>query len=288
MNRDRVAAQRNQLARIVILALSGMLGVGGLCLTAWGAKAREVGRGWRVKAAAAPITAAPAAAIVVTKTADTDGTCQSGVNCSLREAIKAANAQAGDDTINFAAGVTGTINLGGPLPDLSTNIEINGPGANLLTVRRNTGGNYRIFNISGGMTVKISGLTISNGISPGNDGDDTDGGGIFNLGALTLSYCSISDSYAPFGGGIFNKGAMTISNSTISGNTAERYGGGILNDFFSSPTLTITNSTISGNQTFLYEGGGIYGSGTLRITNSTISGNTAGSRNTAGVGGGAA
>ncbi len=53
----------------------------------------------------------PAAAILVTKTADTDGTCNSGVDCSVREAIKLANAQSGDDTITFAPGLTGTINL---------------------------------------------------------------------------------------------------------------------------------------------------------------------------------
>jgi hypothetical protein len=62
-------------------------------------------------------------------------------------------------TISFAAGVTGTINLAGVLPNLNTNLTINGPGANLLTVRRNTGGDYRIFLITGGATVTISGLT---------------------------------------------------------------------------------------------------------------------------------
>src|SRR5438094_301928 len=123
MNRDSIAAQRNQLARIVILALSGVLGGGGLCLMAWGVKAREAGHGGRVEATAA-------AAIVVTKTADTDGTCQSGVDCSLRAAIKLANAQSGDDTITFAPGLTGTINLRGRLPDLMTNLKLLGPGAN--------------------------------------------------------------------------------------------------------------------------------------------------------------
>src|SRR5262245_25682197 len=48
------------------------------------------------------------------------------------------------DTINFA--VTGTINLTGALPNITRNITIAGPGADQLTVRRDTGGNYRIFN----------------------------------------------------------------------------------------------------------------------------------------------
>ena len=41
------------------------------------------------------------------------------------------------DTIRFA--VTGTINLTGALPDLIRSISIEGPGPNILTVRRNTG-----------------------------------------------------------------------------------------------------------------------------------------------------
>src|SRR5262249_61071858 len=57
---------------------------------------------------------------------------------TLRQAILVANATPGDDAITF--GVTGTINLAGALPDLSTNIDIQGPGANLLTVQRGTAG----------------------------------------------------------------------------------------------------------------------------------------------------
>src|SRR6266852_3017147 len=77
--------------------------------------------------------------------------------CTLRAAIDAANSTAGDDTIIFA--IPGkdpncfnadhcTINLTSALPNLSTNIAITGPGADKLTVRRDTGGNYRIFNVT--------------------------------------------------------------------------------------------------------------------------------------------
>jgi len=44
---------------------------------------------------------ASAAIYTVTKTADTNGTCNSGVDCSLREAIAAANSTTANDTINF-------------------------------------------------------------------------------------------------------------------------------------------------------------------------------------------
>src|SRR5262249_41502212 len=55
-----------------------------------------------------------------------------------------ANAGDGDD-IAFRDGITGTINLRGALPILPHRISIHGPGAGLMTVRRDTGGNYSIF-----------------------------------------------------------------------------------------------------------------------------------------------
>ena len=70
----------------------------------------------------------------------------SGLAGDLRYAITQANTAPGDDTITFS--VTGTINLAGALPDLSSNLDIEGPGAASLTVRRNTG-TYRIFAVNG-------------------------------------------------------------------------------------------------------------------------------------------
>src|SRR6266852_1387930 len=99
--------------------------------------------------------------------------------CSLRGAIQAANAS-GASTIVFAipasdpnctAGVC-TINLTQALPDLAVNIEFDGPGADKLTVRRNTGGDYRIFTVpnNGTVTVTFFGLTISNGLASRSGG----------------------------------------------------------------------------------------------------------------------
>ena len=108
---------------------------------------------WRARAAARPgVTLADADALdagaqgaavtptlVVTSTADTDDGACDAANCTLREAIKAANAQAGDDVIGFAAGVGDTITLLTALPAVSTNVQIVGPGADKLTVRRAEG-----------------------------------------------------------------------------------------------------------------------------------------------------
>jgi hypothetical protein len=191
-------------------------------------------------------------------TTPTADDCTDAANdCSLRGAITAANANAGDDTIDI--GVTGTVNLTAALPDLSTNIEIVGPGADQFTVTRpDTAENFRIFTVTGDTTVvTISGMTISNGNAVG----DTSG--------------------SDFGGGIINQddGTLTVTDSTISGNTADADGGGIENA--DDGNLTVTDSTISGNTagsgTFGGEGGGIFSNhdSNLTVTDSTISGNTA-------------
>ena len=67
-----------------------------------------------------------------------NGVCaNAGGQCTLRAAIEEANANSGDtDIISFS--VTGTINLTGPLPNL-TNMTIIGPGPDQLTIRRDTG-----------------------------------------------------------------------------------------------------------------------------------------------------
>ena len=83
-------------------------------------------------------------AFVVTTTADhDDGTC--GTDCTLREAINAANAHPNTDantpdTITFSAlfNSAQTIQLASALPNISDSVKITGPGANLLTVQRST------------------------------------------------------------------------------------------------------------------------------------------------------
>ena len=131
----------------------------------------------------------------------------------------------------------------------------------------------RVFYISRGKTVTISGLAIINGSAPA---DYDLGGGIYNDEAtLTLNNCTISGNAAVpgFGGGIYNsEGTVTLKNTTLSGNSAWP-GAGIFNEL---GTVTITNSTVSNNSTQgLNTGGGIYNVGALTITSSTISGNTA-------------
>jgi len=88
-----------------------------------------------------------------------DGACDD--DCTLREAIDYANARSGHDGIR--SGVTGTINLQSALPPIFDDLTITGPGADLLTVRRDTGGDYRIFTVTAAGTVTLANMTILNG-----------------------------------------------------------------------------------------------------------------------------
>ncbi|MEQ1646670.1 MAG: hypothetical protein ABL959_24665, partial [Pyrinomonadaceae bacterium] len=79
---------------------------------------------------------------------------------SLRQAILDANANSpAADTINFQAGLAGTINLSTALPNISDSVTISGPGANVITVRRGDGTpDFRIFtSFSAGLNVAING-----------------------------------------------------------------------------------------------------------------------------------
>jgi hypothetical protein len=127
------------------------------------------------------------------------------------------------------------------------------------------------------VTVALSGLTISNGNSIAYDGfprpDDFEGGGILNLGTLTVSGCAVSNNKAGppdtagggSGGGICNFGTLTVSNSTLSGNSAQ-YGGGIYN----GGTLTVSGCTVSYNFSGTSgDGGGIYNFNGCTLTVST-------------------
>src|SRR6266568_6432648 len=95
-------------------------------------------------------------------------------NCSLREAFNAANDETshpGADYVVFASGVTGTISLASPLT-LSSDINIQGPGANMLEVTRGSSANFRIFLVYNGATPgptdSISGIAITNGHAAGS------------------------------------------------------------------------------------------------------------------------
>ena len=224
----------------------------------------------------------------------TDDELNADGDCSLREAIQAANTDAAVDACPAGSGAdtivvpTGTYTLSIPgagedanaTGDLDITADLTLSGADAATTIIDGAALDRVFHIvrwrSLGCTVEISGMTIRNG-SP-----DGSGGGILNQGTLALDSSTVSGNTAPGGGGLFNDywgntypSTSTLTNVTFSGNSASQFsGGGVANGYFSSATLT--NVMFSGNSA-PQSGGGMsndpYSSATL--TNVTFTGNSA-------------
>ncbi|HEU4759484.1 MAG TPA: choice-of-anchor Q domain-containing protein [Dehalococcoidia bacterium] len=215
-----------------------------------------------------PAGPALGATFTVTKTADTnDGACN--VDCSLREAVVAANAAGGADTITVPAG-TYTLTIAGAGEDaaatgdldITGNLTITGAATSII----DGGVLDRVLHVTGAFTVNISAVTVRNG------SESLSGGGIYNAGSLTLTSTTVSSNSAAYGAAIINKsgGSLTLNSSTLSGNTASQQGGGILNE--SNGTLTLNGSTVSNNSA-TSSGGGIVNGGTATLDSTTVSGN---------------
>src|SRR5687768_15185770 len=117
------------------------------------------------------VAEANALTFVVTKTADTnDGSCNA--DCSLREAVRAANAASGPDTITVPAGqyaltIAGADDVAsqGDLDIQTGSLTINGAGAGQTVV--SSAGVGRVFHIdpeaNDNLSVALSGLTARAG-----------------------------------------------------------------------------------------------------------------------------
>ncbi len=187
---------------------------------------------------------------------------------SLAAAVAAANANEQANTIVFDPSVFSThqtITLGGSkikLSDASGTQTVTGPAAGVTI---NGGGKSLVFQVGGGVTATLSGLTLSGGSTAG------DGGGLFNEGTTTLTDCTISGNVAYDGGGLINYTALSLTGCTLSGNVTYNAGGGALN----FGALSLTGCTLSGNVAY-GGGGGLVNLGTANLTGCTISGNSGG------------
>ena len=211
---------------------------------------------------------------------------------SLRQAVMAAEANPGPDVIAFNPAVKGTITLtSGQIP-ITTDLVINGPGADKLTVSGND--SSRIFAVAGGsvastaITVSVSGLTLTHGYA-------ASGGAIRNLffSHLTVSGVVLANNktaptgphFGSFGGAIANVGkgaflgvsdSMLVNNTTDASTGISGNGGGI---YSGGDSVTITNTIISGNQSlagpgFTGLGGGVeVVTGSLTVNNCLITNN---------------
>ena len=228
---------------------------------------------------AALCAAAPAGAAVFLPTTTNDGAdgvCDT--DCSLRDAITAANQSAGFDVIVLGPGVYGATGQGNEDAnasgdfDVLDDLAIIGASADKTNIE---GSAERVLDIAAGATVEIIGVKISNGRQlTGN------GGGIRNAGQLTLTRVQVSGNSGNggAGGGIFSDGtgsSLTVQQSAINNNVSAGAGGGIA----VGQQVTLTDSTVSGNRAGT-TGGGIHSFDNTEgeIVGATITANQAGTQ----------
>jgi CSLREA domain-containing protein len=255
---------------------------------------------------------ADAATFDVTRTDDpAPDACQPS-DCSLREAIRAANAD--PDTADEIILPAGTYSLtrspgddtasSGDL-DITGSVQVDGDGAGLTVVRQTV--TDRVFDIrqvqtaTGPIQLRDLGVTggdlgglrtatvftkleIANSAIFGNQ-NMGNGGGLVLLDRavgfpVAVRGSTISGNSAAGGAGIqVDDGvSMTLENSTVSGNTATgpSGGGGIRTDASngSSPgTAALTHVTVAANAAPSGTGAGLRHDGTISVKNTIVSGN---------------
>lgn len=228
-----------------------------------------------------------------------DGKCSDASGrCTLRAAIDQTNAAGGGRIdLDFRESTAIEISDGPLVLNTDNELEINGPGSNLLTIRATS--RSALIQAIGSGRVTLTGLTLENGATDLEGGclyvgvdsslaladavvqhcSSENGGGISSRGTLKVTRSTIRNNTANLGGGIFigEEGIGTITNCAIYGNTAIQ-GAGVNNngDF---PTLTIINTTIAGNAAtggtdYPASGGAILDFGPLVVINATVAGNT--------------
>ncbi|MBE2269281.1 MAG: CSLREA domain-containing protein [Anaerolinea sp.] len=232
----------------------------------------------------ATISPVNALGINVTTTDDEDNTDLA--ECSLREAIQAADTDAayggctagsGTDTISLPAG-TYQLTLGTHL-QIDSQVTISGAGAASTFIQAGSAENsvsHRVFFVDSDGWGTFSGVTIRYG-GIWNSASVTFGGGILNNGITVLTNgTQVRDNGAWGGGGITMQGTtaqLSIEAGTsVESNTSSSIGGGI---YMRNGTILMAGA-LNENRANGNSGGGMYqeaGSGTLT---GTVSGNTIG------------
>ncbi|MCA9772143.1 MAG: hypothetical protein KC466_07020, partial [Myxococcales bacterium] len=216
-------------------------------------------------------------------------------DCSLREAVIAANADPDADIINVPAG-TYLLSRGGADEDAAStgDLDILGPvsiiGDGPATTSINAGGADRIFHVMVANRGKatIQGFTILNGGANGA-GEAGRGGGIYGVASFVdVVDCVVMNGTAATGAAIMvesdntsRKGGLNLLGSTVTGNTSTG-SGAVVRIGNHAGRSRISRSTISGNEAG-GEGGGLYigFSDAVEIVGSTIANNRA--RNGGGI-----
>jgi hypothetical protein len=185
-------------------------------------------------------------------------------SCSLRQAVEASNTCPGTQSVRLPAG-TYVLSLAGSGEDLNRtgdlditdSINISGEAGTVI----DGGGIDRIFDVASPAQATLTSLTITHG-------SGVDGGGIRNLGTLTMTGGAIQDNQGRQGGGLFNQGMAALDSVSIQENVVDRgEGGGIYNH----GNLVVTGGDISINSA--PQGGGLYNAGEATLNRVSIRAN---------------
>ncbi|MEA2401091.1 MAG: hypothetical protein QOK00_1494 [Thermoleophilaceae bacterium] len=251
---------------------------------------------------------------VNTQTDQKPNTC-TPAECTLREAVIAANRHKGADTILLPSRKRYELTIAGTSEDKAANGDLDITGA-LTIVHRGSGRATidankidRVFDIAARTT--LDKLTILGGVSDKSDGDGDGGGILVGKASVTILRSRIIHNRAPWvggnGGGIDSDSSALVKviDSEVSNNDSGGNGGGIEGSpdggmliqrtkiannkaaqaggvMVFGPPVRILDSTIAGNVASAGpdvegDGGGIFvgNKGRLELTNSTVANNGA-------------
>ena len=235
--------------------------------------------------AGASVLAAPRVArstdITVNTTADENN---SDGDCSLREAIRAANLNAARDAcpagsntatdhVILQNGATYTLTVSGTdnaalLGDLdvvnntaATDLLLDVAGSGTATIVQASDPADRIVDVRPGAGFVVEGVTFSGGSAPAGES-----GGAITIGAsadVTVRRCAFTGNVAPIdGGAIAHDGAaLGIETSTFGGNSAGGSGGAVA--AHGSASTTITGGRFDGNVAETGSGGALLSWGSV-------------------------
>ena len=205
-----------------------------------------------------------AAGYTVNQVADPgDGACDE--TCTLRDAIQAANASPGADTIDF--NLDGTIMLSAALPAITDTLTIDGGGWAVTVDGDNA---FRVFSATAPLTLTTLIVQKGNGSLGGgaffgspavvmdvtfldnNTSSFGDGGGAYFADTAVLSGADFLDNSGDQGGGAYFAAAATLTGTTFISNTTSADGAGA----YFADTAAVAGATFSGNVVGFGHGGG--------------------------------
>jgi CSLREA domain-containing protein len=220
--------------------------------------------------------------VVNLQTDNKPGACTAS-DCTLREAVIAANRHKGADTIVLPSRKRYVLSIESTGEDRAANGDLDVTAGRLKVIHPGRGratidakGIDRVFDIAA--STKLDRLVIRGGYSNKTDADGDGGGIVVSRGALTVVDSQVVHNKAPWpggnGGGIDSdsSGQVKLIDSDISHNDSGGSGGGV--EASTTGRLLIQRSTIAANKAA--QAGGVMTFGpVVRIVDSTIADNLA-------------